>query len=636
MSREKQLERLVVTLEAKTAKYQADLAKANSKSKQFAKDTKKHAIDIKGALAGIGFAFATKKIIDATAKQEKAVKQLEQGLKSTANTAGFSLQELTKYASELQKVTTFGDEDIIAAQAQLVTFTRITGDEFKNTMKAALDLSTRMDQDLKSSVLQLGKALNDPIGNMGALSRSGIQFTDQQKDMIKSLVKSGDLIGAQRIILKELETQYGGSAEAARLTFGGALEALDNAFGDLLESKDGLEEARKSVEGLTSLLSDPDVVSGVNILTSAIVGGFSGALKAVTDTVNVLKFVGEEFAAFVNGPAVGDTVRIWDALADVRNEIYEIENMGWSNAATDARLDRLKTELKLLEDKLGLSEALMTIEISAGKKTPGPDPISETPDQKEKKKKYSFISDPDQLKTFSNLMDEYGVVAANAAEYIEDSFVNAFSNMHDSLSQGLAQAIVEGESLKDVFGQVAKTLAVDMVASLIKVGTTMMLNAALGDTAQAASTVTGLASANALSAAWAPTAAFVSLASFGANAAPAQLGISTTVGLSSSLAMVGMAHDGISEVPREGTWLLDKGERVLSARQNQDFKDYMQGGGGNGGVNVTNVFQISAGVEGTVRSEIEKLVPAIERLSRNSVEKAIRGGGSLARAVGAR
>ena len=36
-------------------------------------------------------------------------------------------------------------------------------------------------------------------------------------------------------------------------------------------------------------------------------------------------------------------------------------------------------------------------------------------------------------------------------------------------------------------------------------------------------------------------------------------------------APTGMAHDGIDYVPKEGTWLLDKGERVLSPRQNADF-----------------------------------------------------------------
>lgn len=41
------------------------------------------------------------------------------------------------------------------------------------------------------------------------------------------------------------------------------------------------------------------------------------------------------------------------------------------------------------------------------------------------------------------------------------------------------------------------------------------------------------------------------------------------------VSLTGMAHDGIDNVPREGTWLLDKGERVLNARQNKDLTSYL-------------------------------------------------------------
>lgn len=55
-----------------------------------------------------------------------------------------------------------------------------------------------------------------------------------------------------------------------------------------------------------------------------------------------------------------------------------------------------------------------------------------------------------------------------------------------------------------------------------------------------------------------------------------------------SMNLTGMAHEGIDYVPKEGTWLLDKGERVLSPRQNADFTRYFndQKRGDGGGVNV--------------------------------------------------
>lgn len=53
----------------------------------------------------------------------------------------------------------------------------------------------------------------------------------------------------------------------------------------------------------------------------------------------------------------------------------------------------------------------------------------------------------------------------------------------------------------------------------------------------------------------------------------------------SSTSIDGMAHDGIDNIPREGTWLLDKGERVVDKRTNSDLKDFIAKGG-SGGVTV--------------------------------------------------
>ena len=150
--------------------------------------------------------------------QAKAIAQVEQGLKSTSGQVGFTSAELQKMASDLQTKTLFGDEVILKdATAQLLTFTNIAGDNFARTQKVALDLATRLDGALKSASIQLGKALNDPVANLSALSRSGIQFSADKKEVIKSLAETGQLAEAQGVILEELERQYGGSAEAAAL-----------------------------------------------------------------------------------------------------------------------------------------------------------------------------------------------------------------------------------------------------------------------------------------------------------------------------------------------------------------------------------------------------------------------------------
>ena len=169
-------------------------------------------------------------------EQAKAIAQVEAGLKSTGNAVGFTSKQLQQMASDLQNKTIFGDEEILkGATAQLLTFTNIAGDNFARTQAVALDLATRLDGDLKSASIQLGKALNDPVANLTALSRAGIQFSDDQKEVINSLVETGNLAEAQTIILDELEKQYGGSAEAAAKAGLGPFKQLQNTIGDISE-----------------------------------------------------------------------------------------------------------------------------------------------------------------------------------------------------------------------------------------------------------------------------------------------------------------------------------------------------------------------------------------------------------------
>ena len=174
-------------------------------------------------------------------KQEQSLAQVRQGLLTTGNAAGKTLDELSNSASKLQANSLFGDEDILQnVTAQFLTFTNIAGKQFDRVQQAALDVSTRLNgadasgESLKATSIMLGKALNDPVANLGALSRSGIQFSVSQKDVIKKLSQSGRLAEAQALILAELEKQYGGSAKAAADASTGQKQ-FQNALGDLSE-----------------------------------------------------------------------------------------------------------------------------------------------------------------------------------------------------------------------------------------------------------------------------------------------------------------------------------------------------------------------------------------------------------------
>lgn len=235
-----------------------------------------------------------RKYVAATVEAERVQTQLTAALKSTGGVAGQTITALNAHADALKKLTAFDDEAINGAQALLLTFTKIRGDTFPKATEAVLDLATAMHTDLNSAAIQVGKALNDPILGMTALTRSGIQFTAQQKAMVKQLVESNNIIGAQKIILKELENQFGGSARAARGTLGGALSALGNAFDDLFEATGpAADHLRDAVEGLIKGITDPNFIMAVQNLGASLFEAFSAVLPAIQQIAEFLSSLGQ-------------------------------------------------------------------------------------------------------------------------------------------------------------------------------------------------------------------------------------------------------------------------------------------------------------------------------------------------------
>lgn len=162
--------------------------------------------------------------------------QLNSVLNSTHHAAGLYIHDLNDQAAALQKVTKFSDEQVGSAQALLLTFTNISGAVFQQATPAILDLATAMHEDLQSASVQVGKALNDPVLGITALHRIGVTFSETQKQQIKGFVDTNNLAAAQGVILKELNKEFGGSAEAAGKTFGGQLAILKNKLNDIQET----------------------------------------------------------------------------------------------------------------------------------------------------------------------------------------------------------------------------------------------------------------------------------------------------------------------------------------------------------------------------------------------------------------
>jgi hypothetical protein len=246
------------------------LRKANEAASSMGENMKK-TLGVKGVAMGtalgngisrtVGFAMDKVQEVVGDAFREaldftKLQAQSEAVIKSTGGAANVSAEQMKTLAEGIQKVS---GAQITAAQALdgsniLATFTNIknaagqNNDMFNQTTKAAADLSLAMHQDMKSSAVQLGKALNDPVRGMTALQRVGVTFTQAQKDHVAGFMKSNNVIGAQKVILAEVNKEFGGTAAAMGNTpagkFGAAMAGIKDQLRDI---------AIKMLPGLTKI-----------------------------------------------------------------------------------------------------------------------------------------------------------------------------------------------------------------------------------------------------------------------------------------------------------------------------------------------------------------------------------------------
>jgi hypothetical protein len=211
------------------------------KSMNTLKDTFKGMLGAGGIMAGI---MMLKQFgatgIEEFKKTALANAQLRQTIVSTNGVAGKTYAELKLAADRLKEITLIDDDQINQAQTLLLTFTNIKGGIYDQAIPAILDLATKMggdgEADLKGASIQVGKALNDPIKGITALTRVGVSFTEQQKQQIKYFVENNQLAKAQAIILKELTVEFGGSAKAAADSAAGGFARLKLFFNDWLEN----------------------------------------------------------------------------------------------------------------------------------------------------------------------------------------------------------------------------------------------------------------------------------------------------------------------------------------------------------------------------------------------------------------
>ena len=281
-------------------------------------------VGLKIAAITVGVAaltFGLRAIIGVISRSEVQFNKLNAVLRATGNAAGLTIDEIEDLSRQIGIGTLASTQKVRDAAGILLTFKSIQGDTFREALKLTQDLAAVGFGDVKTGAIQLGKALEEPIVGLGALRRVGVSFTEEQKNLIKSLENTGQRAKAQEIILNALNSQVGGAGVSAADGLAGAMDTLSEKFTIFLEtSKTG---------------------TGIVRTFTSVVNGLADAFgNAMVDPEKIH-----------SAAVIFDRIQLTLEKIDKRQKILDAEFFETFNVGPDAKMEKLIEQLELLEQR---------------------------------------------------------------------------------------------------------------------------------------------------------------------------------------------------------------------------------------------------------------------------------------------
>ena len=195
-------------------------------------------------------ALASKAAIEAAARQEEAINQLNTSLRTAGSFSEEASQSIQDFASQLQETTTIGDETSIELVALARNFARSNAEAVELT-KTAIDLSAATGISLDSAVRNLGKTFSGLTGELG-------EAVPEVRALTKEQLIAGDAITV-------LAERFQGAANDQIKTFSGALAQLNNSFGDFLEGIGGIVTRSPALVSVFNTISQAFIQSSKSL-----------------------------------------------------------------------------------------------------------------------------------------------------------------------------------------------------------------------------------------------------------------------------------------------------------------------------------------------------------------------------------
>lgn len=219
---------LTVMLRAVTAEFSKKVKEAEADLKSWEGATKAAAIGATAAFAGMTAALAYS--FHQFNEAQQAAVRASSAFKAAGN--AFDPERANAFASALEKVTTFGDDTVIAAQGILGSFGLLQS-QTESLMPRIADFAALSGTDLATAAQLVGRSIQS---GTNALQRQGVVMTEAQARTFQAASATDRL----QYMMGLLNKKAGGASQALAQTAGGALEQFKNAFGNLAEEVGGM------------------------------------------------------------------------------------------------------------------------------------------------------------------------------------------------------------------------------------------------------------------------------------------------------------------------------------------------------------------------------------------------------------
>lgn len=435
--------------------------------------------------------------------------------------------------------------------------------------------------EIKISAGVAAEGLSDTVskyaGIMDSIDRAGTGGTNGQvaklAETLASLREQANKPGAFKALTKE-QKEAGKEAEAAAKKLQSAYETVEQSYQRQIALINTEVDKRKDATEVAKLQFEIESgkLVGINAEQQKRLNGLAEEL----DRLKQLKQANEDAA---KAQAFRATLNESNATARAG---FAIELAG--SGSGDKLRERLRADLEIQQDYnkqlADLQKQFNSAEISKELYDQETDLLRQAlAERLEIQHEYYAAQDEAQsnwLDGVTSAWENYRDTATDYQQQAADFTTQTLDGLTSAVGDGIASMIMDGESLADVFKNIAQTMATSIINALAQMAAQWLVYQAVqlvsGKAAQASAASTLIANAQATSfqaqlAAFASTAAIPIVGPLLAPAAAATAaGITAPMvaGVAAS-ALAGMAHDGIDDVPETGTWLLQKGERVTTA-----------------------------------------------------------------------